>query len=151
MRKSTLETVKDVASGLLDKKEVNVDVFVNPEKYVMCLPVKKIVADSKVSREGVEIYIKKIKNHEKIDPLIVVKHPRKDLYAVLDGHHRYYALVEMGKRKIECALAGDYSSIIFYLTEKGYLQPTAQFTEKIRKPAKKLHENLKAFLDEFIK
>jgi hypothetical protein len=151
MRKSILEAVKDDASSLLAEKKVNADIFLNPKKYEVCLPVKKIIADSKVSKEGVEIYKQKIKNNEKIDPLIVVKHPHKDIYAVLDGHHRYYAYVEMGKRKISCALAGDYSSVIFYLTENGYLQPTVQFTKKIRQPAKKLHENLKDFLNSFIK
>lgn len=153
MRKSILEAVKNDATDLLAKKEkeVNADVFLNPKKYVVCLPVKKIVADPKVSREGIETYKEKIRNHEKIDPLIVVKHPRKDIYAVLDGHHRYYAYVELGKKKIDCAVAGDYSSVIFYLTENGYLQPTAQFTKNIRRPAKKLHENLKTFLDAFTK
>jgi hypothetical protein len=29
----------------------------------------------------------------------------------------------MGKKEIDCALTGDYSSVIFYLTEHGWLQP----------------------------
>jgi hypothetical protein len=41
------------------------------------------------------MYQKRIQNGEKIGPLIVVKHPNFDLYAVLDGHHRYYALLEL--------------------------------------------------------
>ena len=155
MRKSILEAVKNDAADLLAKKEVKADIkadiFLNPKKYAVCLPLKKIVADSKVSREGIEIYKEKIRNNEKIDPLIVVKHPRRDIYAVLDGYHRYYAYVEMGKKEIDCALAGDYSSVVFYLTANGYLQPTVQFTKNIRHPAKRLHENLKDFLDEFIK
>jgi hypothetical protein len=149
--KSILDAVKDDATDILAKKQVNVDVFLNPKKYAVCLPVEKIIADSKVSREGVEIYKEKIRNNEKIEPLIVVKHPHKDIYAVLDGHHRYYAYAEMGKKQIDCALAGDYSSVIFYLTENGYVQPTVQFTKNIKQPVKKLHENLKAFLDSFIK
>jgi hypothetical protein len=71
-----------------------------------------------------------------------------DLYAVLDG--RYWACREMGKKTIDSALAGDYSSVNSYLTEHGYFQPSSETTEKLREPAKKMHENLKKFLDEFI-
>ena len=135
---------------LRGKSESNADVFLHPNKYSVCLPVEKIVADSKVSRQGIEIYKRKIANNEKINPIIVVKHPRKDLYAVLDGHHRYYAFLELGKTEIDCAIAGDYSSVIFYLTEHGYFQPSPEITEGIRHPAIRLHHNLKQFLTNFI-
>lgn len=137
----------EIKSFFEGKREVNVDVFLHPEKYTFCLPLEKIVADSKVDPEGIEFYKKKIRSNEKIEPLIVVKHPKKDLYAVLDGHHRYYAYSELGKKQIPCALAGDFSSVIFYLTEKGYLQPTSAFTKEIRKPIKQMHKNLKEFID----
>jgi hypothetical protein len=81
----------------------------------------------------------------------VVKHPRKELYAVLDGHHRYYAYREIGIKQVEAALAGDYSSVIFYLTEHGYFQPSIQFTEDVRVPVLRLHEDLKQFLTNFLK
>jgi len=141
---------KDILGLLKRKPEFNPDVFINPDKYARLLPIEKIVADSKVSRDGVEFYKKKIANNEKINPIIVVKHPRIDLYAVLDGHHRYWACREMGKKTINSALAGDYSSVSFYLTEYGFFQPSSEATEKLREPAKKMHENLKEFLDEFI-
>jgi hypothetical protein len=130
--------------------EFNADVFVNPDKYSVSLPIQKIVADNKVSRQGVEIYKQKIINNEEISPVIVVKHPRKDLYAVLDGHHRFYAFLEMGKKEINCAPAGDYSSVIFYLTEHGYFQPSPEVTKNIRQPVVKLHQNLKQFLTNFV-
>ena len=142
-------TLHDAASRLTRKPTVNADVFVNPEKYAVCLPISKVVADSKVDRKGVESYKSKIENGEKIAPLIVVKHPQKDLYAVLDGHHRYYALAELGRKKVDCALAGDYSSVMFYLTENGYLQPALGVTKAIRAPAKELHKNLQEFLERF--
>jgi hypothetical protein len=143
-------TKKDILGLIKSKPEFNPDVFINPGKYARPLPIEKIVADSKVSREGVEFYKKKIANNEKINPIIVVKHPRMDLYAVLDGHHRFWACREMGKKTIDGALAGDYSSVYFYLTEHGFFQPSSETTEKLREPAKKMHENLKQFLDEFI-
>ncbi len=149
MNKPLNSILDEITGALKGKGEVNVDVFAHPEKYSVCLPIEKVVADSKVEREGIEFYKRKIKNNEKIDPLIVVKHPKKDLYAVLDGHHRYYAYVELGKKQINCALAGNFSSIIFSLTEKGYFQPPSEFTKEIRQPAKQLHKNLKEFLDEF--
>jgi hypothetical protein len=141
----------DFSDWMSGRGEINVDVFLHPVKYAVCLPTEKLVADSKVSRQGVEIYKHKIAENLKINPIIVVKHPRKDLYAVLDGHHRYYAYLELGRKEIDCALAGDYSSVIFFLTEHGYFQPSPEFTEGLRQPAIRLHENLKQFLANFIK
>jgi len=139
--------VSDILSG---KSCVNADVFIQPWKYSVYLPISKLRADSKVSRQGVEFYKQKIANKEKLRPLIVVKHPRKDTYAVLDGHHRFYAYKESGIRKVDCILTGDYSSVMFDLTEHGYFQPSPEFTESIRQPAIRLHENLKQCLTNFI-
>jgi|GEM_PF-3480259 len=85
-----VSTVKADASDLISgKNRVNVDVFFQPWKYVVRLPLEKLTADPKVSLQGVEFYKQKIVNGEKLRPIIVVKHPRKDAYAVLDGHHRF--------------------------------------------------------------
>ncbi len=148
---SALGSLKsDVSGWFRGKGEINPDVFLNPHKYSVRLSVGKIVADSKVSRQGIEIYKRKILENKKINPVIVVKHPRKELYAVLDGHHRFYAHLELGEKEIDCALAGDYSSVIFYLTEHGYFQPSPEFTDGIRQPAIRLHQNLKQFLTNFL-
>ena len=53
-------------------REINVDAFSNPEKYLVRLPVEKIIADTKVSREGVDKYKQKIKCGEKVAPIIEV-------------------------------------------------------------------------------
>ena len=133
------------------EREINIDVFANPEKYLVCLSIEKIVADTKVSPEAIELYKQKIKNGEKIAPLIVVKHPRFDLYAVLDGHHRYYAWLETGAKMVDCALAGDFSSVIFYLTEHGFFQPNPETKGEMRKPVLQLHENIQDFLQNFLR
>lgn len=132
-------------------REFNVDVFSNPEKHVVRLPIEKIVADSKVVREGVEGYKQRIKSGEKVGLIIVVKHPKFDVYAVLDGHHRYYALLELGNRVIDCALAGDFSSIVFYMTKHGFFQPSAEVRKEIHKQTLQFHQNLQEFLDSFSK
>lgn len=133
------------------EREINIDVFANPEKYLLRLPIEKIVADTKVDPEAIEMYKKKIENGEEIEPLIVVKHPKFDLYAVLDGHHRYYALLESGKKEVDCALAGDFSSLLFYMTEHGYFQPKPQTKEENQKKIIHLHENVQDFLQNFLK
>ncbi len=133
-----------------EREQFNPDVLINPHRYARTIAIDKIIADTKVFRQGVEFYKKKIEANEAIDPIVVVKHPRQDAYAVLDGHHRYYAYKELGKDSINCAVAEDISSVIFYLTEHGYLQPSTQTTEHLRVPAKKMHENLKEFLEEFL-
>ena len=133
------------------EREINIDVFANPEKYLVQLSIEKLVADTKVDPEAIEMYKKKIKKGEKIAPLIVVKHPKFDLYAVLDGHHRYYALLELGKKKVDCALAGDFSSLMFYMTEQGYFQPKPETKEENQKKIINLHENVQDFLQNFLK
>ena len=131
--------------------EINIDVFANPEKYLVRLPIEKLVADTKVDPEAIEMYKKKIQNGEKIAPLIVIKHPKFDVYAVLDGHHRYYALLELGKKNVDCALAGDFSSVVFNMTEQGYFQPKPETKEENQKKIIHLHENVQDFLHNFLK
>jgi len=132
-------------------REINIDVFSNPEKYLVRLPIEKIVADSKVNPEFVERYKQMIKRGEKVAPVIVVKHPRFEVYAVLDGHHRYYAYLELGKKIVNCALAGDFSSVLFFMTERGYFQPKPEVREEMRRPIPFLHENIEEFLKDFLK
>ena len=132
-------------------QEINIDVFQNPEKYLVRVPIEKIVADTKVSREGVEGYKQKIERGEKIAPVIVVKHPSIEKYAVLDGHHRYYAFLELGKKEVDCALAGDFSSVIYTMTKQGYFQPGAEIRKGIYRKVFQVHENIQEFLDNFSK
>jgi len=115
------------------------------------LPIEKLVADTKVDPKAIELYKQKIQKGEKIAPLIVIKHPKFDVYAVLDGHHRYYALLELGKKRVDCALAGDFSSVMFYLTEHGFFQPNLETNGELRKPVLQLHENIQDFLQNFLK
>ena len=153
--RSAVQSVRSKIMGLLKRKgrgtTINIDVFSNPEKYLMRLPMDKIVADSKVFPEAVEKYKRKIENGEKVAPVIVVKHPRYDVYAVLDGHHRYYAYLELGRKEIDCALAGDISSVVFYLTQQGVFQPNPDAKELIKKPELRFHDNIQKFLQDFLK
>jgi hypothetical protein len=132
-------------------QEINLDVFQNPEKYLVRVPIEEIVADTKVSREGVDGYKQKIRSGEKIAPVIVVKHPKFEKYAVLDGHHRYYAYLELGKREVDCALAGDFSSVIYTMTKLGYFQPGAEVRKGIHRQVFQVHENIQEFLENFSK
>jgi len=134
-----------------DDRQVNIDVFRNPSKYLKRLPLEKIVADTRVYREGVERYKEKIAKGDSIPPIVVVKHPSKEVYAVLDGHHRYYAYVELGRKEIDCALAGNVSAVVFYMTEHGVFQPPSGLTEHIRVPAFEFNAKVKQFLADFSK
>jgi hypothetical protein len=131
--------------------EVNVDVFINPKRYLKRLPIEKVVADTKIYRPGVERYKQKIENGEKIAPIIVVKHPTREVYAVLDGHHRYHAYVELGRKEIDCALAGNLSAAGFYATKIGLFQPHPEVTKRLRVPMLQFHDRLEQFLSDFRK
>jgi hypothetical protein len=153
--RSAVQSVRLKIISLLKSRKgrtnFNIDVFSNPEKYFMRLPMDKIVADTKVFPEAVEMYKRKIENGETIALVIVVKHPRYNVYAVLDGHHRYYAYLELGRKKIDCALAGDISSVVFFITERGYLQPNPNAKELIKNPEIRFHDKIQEFLQAFLK
>jgi MinD superfamily P-loop ATPase len=50
-------------------REINIDVFANPEKYLIRLPIDKIVADTKVSREAINLYKQKNQKRRKACPI----------------------------------------------------------------------------------
>jgi len=110
----------------------------------------KLVVDTKVDPEAIEMFKKKIENGVKIAPLIVVKHPKFDVYAVLDGHHRYYAFLELGKKEVDCALAGDFSSLMFYMTKHGYFQPKPETKEENQKKDYQFTRKSSRFSSQFL-
>ena len=126
-----------------------IPIFVNPDRYARPVPVDQIVADRKVYRRGVDRYKKILRKGEDIKAIIVVKHPTREVYAVLDGHHRFWAQKEMGANEVFCAVIQDYYGVTFYLTKHGIWQPTANFTRKIRVPLIKLGNGLVHYLKRF--
>jgi ParB-like chromosome segregation protein Spo0J len=128
-----------------------IPIFLHPDEYAEQIPVARIVADKRVIKEGVERYKKLFKKTGDLGTIIVVRHPRKELYAVLDGHHRFWALKELGVRTIKCAVIQDYYGLTFILTEKGFYQPTAEFTKQLRIPILRWGEGLLSYLEEFKK
>ena len=52
---------------------------------------------------------------------------------------------------MDCALAGDFSSVIFYMTEHGYFQPKPENKEENQKQVIHLHEDIQDFLHNFLK
>jgi len=129
----------------INKAVKPINVLFNPEKYRMNINVEKIIADKKVYREGVERYKNILKSGKEIGTLVVVKHPKEDLYAVLDGHHRFWAFKEMEFDKIKCAVIQDSLGILFNLTKDGHLQPMPEFTQYFIVPMKKFEEQLNEF------
>jgi hypothetical protein len=132
-------------------RKINLDVFINPEKYKQKIGVEKIVTDPKVSRRGIKRYKIMLSKRKSLGTIIVIKHPRKDIYAVVDGHHRFYAQLESGIKEIDCAVVGDFSSFMFHLTKDGWFQPSKEITEYLRIPTLKLQKELEKYLNEFRK
>jgi hypothetical protein len=118
-------------------------VYFNREKYKESIDIDKIVADKKVSPEGVKRYEAIIEAGKEVGIIVVVKHPNKKQYAVLDGHHKYWAGRNKNLKKMNCAVVIDLLGSLFYLTIKGYLQPPPEFTQYIRIPLKRIKKNWK--------
>ncbi len=121
--------------------------FTFPEKFAMNLPVNRIVADGKIVEDGVSHYHERIQNGYQPRPIIVIKHPREDLYAVLDGHHRFEALRMSGATEISSVVVDAYTDLQFELTKKGVFQPAPLLTKHVRIPFKKLAAYMKEFLE----
>ncbi|MEE8322508.1 MAG: ParB N-terminal domain-containing protein [Candidatus Bathyarchaeia archaeon] len=142
-------------------KKLTLDIFLFPEKYSVPLPIDQIVADAKVDADGVIRYKEQLASGKQLRPIVVVKHPRKDLYAVVDGHHRFFAQIEFGQKDIDCAVIQDFVGFMFQLTKDGWLQPHPAFTKHVRVPILEFHQkldqsinqdlrqNLKQFLADF--
>jgi protein-tyrosine-phosphatase len=111
------------------RRKINVDVFIHPENHLLRLSIGKITSDTKVNRKIVEYYKNKIADGESISPIVVLKNPGKELYAVLDGHHRYYASLELRIKEMNCAFAGDFSGLVFTMARYGFFQPTEEVIE----------------------
>ena len=121
--------------------------ILKPDKYSVELPLNMIVADNKVEEEWIQKIIADIRTGQKIKSIVVVKHPKKDFFAVLDGHHRYWAYKKLKFPKIKCAVINDIYGLGFYLTKKGIFQPDPRITKYIRIPIKRFNK----FIVDFIK
>ena len=132
-------------------RKFNPEIIINPDKFRQKISIDKLVADPKVSHKGVKRYKEILTKGKDLGAIIVIKHPREDVYAVVDGHHRYYAQLESGIKEIDCAVVGNFSSFMFHLTKDGWFQPHPKVTDHVRIPLLKFHNHLKEFLKQFLK
>jgi hypothetical protein len=120
--------------------------YTNPEKYKEYIPIEKIVVDEKVVDEGVARYENMIESGEELNPIIVIKHPKEDYYAVLDGHHRFWAMIGQDISEAPCVVINVYTNLQFKMTQKGYFQPSPLFTKYVRIPLKRFQKYMKNFI-----
>jgi hypothetical protein len=121
--------------------------YSNPDKYAEDIPIDKIVADLKVDIEGVNRLIDIIESGEMIKTIVVVKHPKDNYYAVLDGHHRFWAQKILRYPIVKCAVVEDFFGLGFHMTKNGIFQPDPKFTKYVRIPLKRFY----SYITEFIK
>jgi len=125
-----------------------------PKDWERWIEIDKIIADAKVYSDGVKMYEEMMKRDEETGLIVLVKHPSKDLYAVLDGHHRFHAYLKLGVKEVPCIVLPAMIGFLFDITKEGVLQPTEEFTKYVRVPFKKIESFLIRFLDrpeEFLK
>lgn len=120
--------------------------YSNPDKYSIEISLEKIVADEKVDLEGVQRFINEIESGENIKAIVVVKHPKREFYAVLDGHHRFWAQKKLGFTKINCAVVEDFFGLGFKMTKDGMFQPDPKITKYIRIPLKRFYSYINNFI-----
>ncbi len=122
-----------------------INAYLTPEKYAIELTLSEIVCDEKIDPDYVQHLIDK-KSETPTKPIVVVKHPTKKIYAVLDGHHRFWAAKRVGAKTISAAVVDDYDGLLFELTKSGSLQPPPEFTKYIRVPIKLFVDYIAEFL-----
>jgi hypothetical protein len=109
---------------------------------------QKIVADTKIDLDGLKRLISQIESGKKIKAIVIVKHPKKDYYAVLDGHHRFWAQKILGYDIIRSAVIEDFFGLGFHLTKNGIFQPDPRITKYIRIPLKRIYSYITEFINE---
>lgn len=119
-----------------------------PEKFKEELPIDRIVTDRKVADDGVSHYHDRFEKGHNPKPLVVIKHPKEEVYAVLDGHHRFEAMKRVGLEEVPVVVVDAYVEPVFTMTKKGYFQPTPAITRYIRIPFKRFAAYMKEFLDD---
>jgi hypothetical protein len=122
-----------------------ISAYTMPEKYGVELSLSIIVCDEKIDPDYVQHLIEK-GSESQVKPIVVVRHPTKELYAVLDGHHRFWAAKLSGAKTIKAAVVDDYDGLLFELTKSGSLQPPPEFTKYIRVPIKLFIDSIAEFL-----
>ena len=118
--------------------------YATPNKYAVELHMDEIVCDENIDIE----YAESLAKHDvsKMTPIIVIKHPSKRLYAVLDGHHRFKAAQLRGLKSIRAVVVDDYVGLGFDLTSKGGFLPSPELTRHIRVPIKRFVQYIQSFL-----
>ncbi len=121
-----------------------ISAYTAPEEHCVELNVDDIVSDDNVDDE----YAQQLAEHDtsELPPIIVLKHPEKQLYAVLDGHHRLRAARIRKTKTIRAVVVDDYTGLGFDLTRRGMLQPSKEVTRYIRVPLKRFTEQMRSFL-----
>jgi hypothetical protein len=122
--------------------------YFDPNKHAREIPVGLIVTDNKVDEDYVGKMAEGVDDPREMKAIVVIKHPKEEVYSVLDGHHRYRLHLETGCDTIRAAVVDDYVGLGYFLTKKGAFQPTAKFTKYIRVPIKRFISQTEAFLRE---
>ena len=111
--------------------------YFHPAKHAQEVPVGLVVSDEKVDEDHVARIGEGGLDPSTMRPIVVIRHPRVEAYAVLDGHHRFRLVRDMGCETIRAAVVDDYVGLGFFLTERGLFQPTPAFTKHVRIPLKR--------------
>jgi hypothetical protein len=120
--------------------------YFDPDKHSVDLPIGLIVSDDKVDEDYVASIGEGGLDPATMRPIVVIKHPREEVYSVLDGHHRCRLVRDMGCDTIRAAVVDDYVGLGFFLTKKGVFQPTPEFTKHVRVPLKRFVASTTEFL-----
>ena len=120
--------------------------YASPDKHALDLPIDSIVADVKVYEGWVDELSNNCDHPSEFKAIVVVKHPKQDIYAVLDGHHRFEVARRTGMPTIRAAVVDDYIGLGFHLTKAGTFQPPAEVTKFIRVPIKRFTTFMERFL-----
>ncbi len=64
--------------------------------------VKDIIAEWQPNPEYIAHLKKQLADNEYMPPIVVVREAEGDFFYIVNGHHRYYAYLESGRKQIKC-------------------------------------------------
>lgn len=112
-----------------------------PDDYTRWVRMDEIECDSVVHIPKVRKFIELLKEGKRFPPIQAIRHPlypevRK--YAVLNGHHRYFAYKALGRKRIQViVIEGGTYGVLYELTKRGVFQVNDKYQAFIRNPVEK--------------
>jgi len=114
-----------------------------PDEYTRWVNIDQLECDTVIHKPKLRKFVELMKDKKmRFPPIQAIKHPlwpKVKRYAVLNGHHRYFAYRVLKRKRIQAILVeGGSYGILYELTKRGVFQVNDTYQAVIRNPIEKI-------------